>query len=271
VKSIRLKVLVVSGGLLLGACSSAPKSVPALDSVNAAYQAASNNPAVRQHASLEISDAKDQLRMANELWENGAKPAEVEAQASVAQARIDFAESTAADREQVRLAEREELDQRQAALDAKAQQVEANQRETAALKYQLLELETRKTERGLQLTLEDESFEPAETDLKSAAFERVSKIAIFLKENPEKTILIEGHSDNVGDPDWGYDLSAGRAGEVAAALADSGISIRRIAIKAYGGAQPVADNSTIAGRMKNRRVEVIFPGTPESAAAKQGG
>lgn len=264
---IRILALACSF-LMLGACaSSAPKPVEALDSVNAAYQEASTDDVILQHASLELSDAKDQLAKANQLWEAGEKRTDVEAQASVAQARIDYAESQARLRQETLESNRADLEQRQAAIDAKEQQVAENQRATEALKYQLLELETKKTERGLQLTMENDLFEPAETQMTGDAYKKVKKIAVFLRDNPERTILIEGHSDSAGDPDWGFDLSAGRAGEVGAALTDEGISIRRIKINAFGGANPIASNDSEEGRMKNRRVEVIFPQSPEAAAA----
>ena len=270
IKMLPKRLLLLTSFLVLGACASAPKPVDALDQVNVAYQKASTDPVVLEHASLELSDAKDELGKANEIWKSGEKTAVVEQQASVAAARIEYAQTQAAARQSKIEQERLSIASQQAAMTEKEKEIEATRKETLALKYQLLELNARKTDRGLQMTLNDDLFVPAETALSGGALEQVRKVARFMKENEDRSILVEGHSDNHGDPDWSFDLSAGRAGEVAAALVDEGISLRRIKTKAYGGEVPVADNETVEGRMQNRRVEIIFPEQGNTLAGADG-
>nr|MBX2885806.1 OmpA family protein [Granulosicoccus sp.] len=86
----------------------------------------------------------------------------------------------------------------------------------------------------------------------------ISKIGDFMKSYPEKTALIEGHTDSHGGEDFNYDLSVRRTGAVRAALIREGIAPSRISTKGFGEALPVASNNTSSGRQQNRRVEIIF-------------
>jgi OmpA-OmpF porin, OOP family len=85
------------------------------------------------------------------------------------------------------------------------------------------------------------------------------KICDFMKKYPTTTAVIEGHTDNVGDPKYNVDLSQHRAEAVVDYLADKCcIDRSRLSAKGYGSKRPVADNATDAGRQKNRRIEAII-------------
>jgi OmpA-OmpF porin, OOP family len=72
-------------------------------------------------------------------------------------------------------------------------------------------------------------------------------------------LKIIGHTDNVGNPDANLTLSKGRANAVAQYLKDKGIPSERFQlVDGAGDTQPVADNSTAAGKSKNRRVEIAL-------------
>lgn len=74
------------------------------------------------------------------------------------------------------------------------------------------------------------------------------------------TILIEGHTDNVGTTTLNYSLSEDRAKAVRKFFIEKGISPESIKTKAYGESNPIASNDTETNREKNRRVEiVVFP------------
>lgn len=82
-----------------------------------------------------------------------------------------------------------------------------------------------------------------------------------LQANPTMKISIYGYTDATGPPEWNMTLSLIRAQAVEAALIRMGLSPDRIVqVKAMGGADPIADNSTDAGRIANRRVEVHIEG-----------
>jgi OOP family OmpA-OmpF porin len=86
----------------------------------------------------------------------------------------------------------------------------------------------------------------------------LKEIASTLKQHAELRILIEGHTDNVGDPAANLALSDARAAAVKTALVGSyGIDAGRITTKGLGDTKPSAPNTTAAGRAQNRRVEVV--------------
>src|SRR5690606_11270388 len=84
----------------------------------------------------------------------------------------------------------------------------------------------------------------------------ISSLASFLNRNPELLILLEGHTDNLGNPQLNRALSLNRASAVRKSLMDLGVEFERIRIAGCGGARPIADNSSEEGRSKNRRVEL---------------
>jgi OmpA-OmpF porin, OOP family len=86
----------------------------------------------------------------------------------------------------------------------------------------------------------------------------VREIADALKAHPDLKILIEGHTDNVGDPASNLTLSQARADAVKAALVSQfGADGGRITTQGFGDTKPVADNATAEGRAQNRRVEIV--------------
>ncbi len=80
-----------------------------------------------------------------------------------------------------------------------------------------------------------------------------------LRKCPDGLMLyVEGHTDNVGGLDQNLKLSSSRADAAAAALIRLGVPAASVQSHGYGPAQPVADNTTDAGRAKNRRVDFIL-------------
>jgi outer membrane protein OmpA-like peptidoglycan-associated protein len=81
-------------------------------------------------------------------------------------------------------------------------------------------------------------------------------VATAMKRNPGiRRVRVEGHSDNVGNPDYNRKLSRERARSVRQALIKRGVSPRRLEAVGHGEARPIATNRTERGRAKNRRVE----------------
>ena len=77
----------------------------------------------------------------------------------------------------------------------------------------------------------------------------------FLKENPEVSGEVSGHTDNIGDKARNQKLSQQRANSVRDYLVSHGIEASRLVYKGYGDAQPATSNDTEEGRAKNRRIE----------------
>lgn len=84
----------------------------------------------------------------------------------------------------------------------------------------------------------------------------LNNIVKILNENPDLKAKIEGHTDNAGDDAKNMTLSTNRAEAVKTYLVNKGISADRITTEGFGETMPIADNTTAAGRTKNRRVEI---------------
>ncbi|GGW84379.1 OmpA family protein [Streptomyces noursei] len=96
-------------------------------------------------------------------------------------------------------------------------------------------------------------------DLSTDALARISAIADEVRKQHATHLRVFGFTDNLGSAAHGLVLSKQRANAVQQELAvdlGSGITFE---IRGYGEQYPIADNSTEAGRRKNRRVEVSFP------------
>ena len=95
--------------------------------------------------------------------------------------------------------------------------------------------------------------------------------AANLKMNDQTDLLIIGHTDNTGSDRINDPLSLNRASSVRSFLAGQGVSSNRMRVEGKGSREPVADNSTAAGRKENRRVEVyILPNKAMVEAAQNG-
>jgi outer membrane protein OmpA-like peptidoglycan-associated protein len=127
------------------------------------------------------------------------------------------------------------------------------EQELAALKAQ-----ARETERGPVLTLGDVLFEFNRADLKSGAMQKLYPLVAFLQENPTRSVVIEGHTDNIGSDSYNFELSQRRAEAVRAFLLQNGIRAERITAQGRGESYPVAANDTEAGRQQNRRVGIVI-------------
>jgi outer membrane protein OmpA-like peptidoglycan-associated protein len=98
------------------------------------------------------------------------------------------------------------------------------------------------------------NFETNSAVLKPESQAQLGNIASILKAYPLVHIKVGGYTDTSGDPAANMTLSQDRANRVNQELIDLGISPDRLSAEGYGGAHPVADNATEAGRAQNRRV-----------------
>ena len=82
--------------------------------------------------------------------------------------------------------------------------------------------------------------------------------ATSLNSNPDTNIKIIGHTDNTGRVEYNQTLSEKRAKSVYDYLLNQSVSSNRMQFEGKGITDPVADNSTAAGRQQNRRVEILI-------------
>lgn len=114
------------------------------------------------------------------------------------------------------------------------------------------------TAAGIRLTMQNLKFKADSAELLSGEDGRLNDIAELLKMVPDQMILIEGHTASVGNPKGEMQLSIERADSIKKALVKRGVGADKIICKGSGGTKPVADNSTAAGKAKNRRVEITI-------------
>jgi len=100
------------------------------------------------------------------------------------------------------------------------------------------------------------NFEVGSAKLLPASVAELNVLVNAMKSEPESIWKISGYTDNTGSYETNMKLSYDRANSVANYLVLNGISPSRLGIKGYGPADPIADNSTAAGRALNRRVVV---------------
>lgn len=113
-------------------------------------------------------------------------------------------------------------------------------------------------ERGVVVTMGDILFDFDSYNLREDTREKLEKIGRIIKEKyPDREIIVEGHTDNIGSRSYNNNLSEKRAGSVSRVLKPE-VGHDKFSFKGYGQDKPVADNSTIEGRRKNRRVEIII-------------
>ncbi len=99
----------------------------------------------------------------------------------------------------------------------------------------------------------------------------VEKLARTLKDYDGTNVIIEGHTDNSGSYELNQKLSERRAEAVAAYARSLGVPSARLQAKGYSFDQPIAENTTVEGRQKNRRVEIIIVANEELKKAAEKG
>lgn len=279
--------------VLASACSSMPKTTSLLDQTRGDYVIAQSNPDVTRYASLEMKQAGDALTLANASASDRDSNTEIDRLAYVARQKIALAQEVAkqksaeADianagmaREQLRLDQRTiEANQAKASADAATLAAEAARRDATAaqnrtaeaqrntqearrhaerLEAQLADLAAKKTDRGMVITLGDVLFGTDLSRLNTDGIRTAQKLADVLRQNPLRTVLVEGFTDSTGDAAYNQSLSERRAASVQSALLGMGVTRERIAIRGYGQACPVAANTSEATRQLNRRVEIVM-------------
>lgn len=119
---------------------------------------------------------------------------------------------------------------------------------------------------GINVTFNEDAgvyFDTNKSGVKGTSATTLNKLAGIFKEYPKTYILVEGHTDSAGPEDYNMKLSEQRAESVTDYLVAQGIDRGRFTTKWYGESQPVGDNTTTAGKAKNRRVELAIMANEE--------
>ena len=295
-KYIRWTILIAGVALFVG-CATGPAATPELVRAREAYERALRDPSIRNNAPIAMHEAGRALDRAENadseaerehyaylvhrkvaMAEATARNQAVEAEIAELQARresilaqsrereVESAQQRAAEAQreaemaQLQL-ERMKEDQRQAEVRQYQREAEQAREESRRLQEELSQMsgaKTEETERGILLNMGDVLFETDQATLKPGATLNLSKLVQVLNEHPNRSIIIEGHTDSTGSADYNQQLSQRRAEAVANFLRSQGIAEERIMARGYGEAYPVAPNQNAAGRQQNRRVEIVL-------------
>jgi OOP family OmpA-OmpF porin len=106
------------------------------------------------------------------------------------------------------------------------------------------------------IVLEGVSFLSGSAKLTLSSQGPLDRVVAALRERPDLRVVIEGHTDNVGNREANIRLSKARADAVGAYLVSKGIDASRLGSIGLGPDQPVASNDTPEGRAQNRRVQL---------------
>jgi outer membrane protein OmpA-like peptidoglycan-associated protein len=270
-ESFRLAVYTTAAlmSLTIG-CSTTPS---ALEQAKQNYDQMERDPRISQNAPVASYEASRALRRTEDAWKKDANQEEVAHLAYLTNQRIAIARETAhqkiaeaeaqqlkQEREKFLLESRtREAERANQLAETRAREAQSAQQEAAAraretqearrkaeaateraedLEKQFAEFKAKQTERGFELTLSDVLFEFDKADLKPGATRSLTKLAEFLRENPERKITIEGYTDNVGSDAYNRELSQRRADSVRDFLIQNGTSADRITARGLGEEYP---------------------------------
>jgi outer membrane protein OmpA-like peptidoglycan-associated protein len=114
-------------------------------------------------------------------------------------------------------------------------------------------------ERSCRVEVPGIYFESASAVLDPASNATIAALARMLARHADWTVTIEGHTDSIGTSAANLALSERRANAVRARLTSGGVAAARLRAVGYGQTKPRESNSTIEGRARNRRVELLRP------------
>jgi outer membrane protein OmpA-like peptidoglycan-associated protein len=277
IKHTSVSVAVIA---VLSACSTTPRQSHSLEEARTIVPQVESS-ARAGVAATDVSNARKSLDAANRLGTSGGKITDIEFEAQkavlsakIAQEKILTAQAQeeiqkgAAQQQAVVLESRDREVKRSAQNAANAQQMaDASDRRVSSLESELADLKAKPTERGLVLTLGDVLFDSGGSTLKSGSYATLDRLATALKDKPGRSVMIEGHTDNVGSDENNQALSMHRAESVQSALIQRGVASAQIKAVGRGESSPVAGNDDEAGRQQNRRVDLIFAEAAPTVAA----
>jgi outer membrane protein OmpA-like peptidoglycan-associated protein len=212
--------------------------------------------AAKARADAEARAAADAAEARRKADEEARRQADLE---SAKRAQMKAEADAAATRAQV------EADALKAQEEAARADAERAQKAAADLRTQLLAqfnriLETRDTPRGLVINMGDVLFDFGKYDLRPETREKLAKLSGIILAHSGLNLAVEGHTDNVGGDEINQKLSEKRAETVRDYLVQQGLPDANVTSQGFGKTTPLADNSTAAGRQKNRRVEIVVSG-----------
>ncbi len=268
-KTTQQFAMLALSAFLLTASSSTPKTPSEVTDVRNKLMRLQADPQLASRAPVALKDAEEAVQAAEKVpkdqslahhlvWVADHK---IDIASAQAQTRLleDQRKGLTEARETARLDSRTlEADIARGDANAARNDADLARQQADDLQRQIAELNAKATDRGLVVTLGDLLFETGKSELKGGAASNLSKLSAFLTKYPDRTVIIEGHTDSVGGDDYNVNLSQRRANSVQQFLLAQGIASNRLSSSGKGENFPVASNDSNSGRQMNRRVEVII-------------
>ena len=276
IASPTLRAMLLAATTLAAAGCAGHQNSAMLTETEQHFTQARNDPAITEYAPTQLREAEQSLTAARQAALTGAP--DVDHLAYLADKKLDIARTSA--EQQAALAQRQTLLSRsgqvqaeQRAQTAQLQASNAEQRAASAerqvrqLAAQVQAAKARETAEGTVLTFTDLLFQPGDAKLQPGSELRLGPLAEYMRQHPDRTVVVQGHTDTTGDPDNNLALSRRRAEAVRDYLVSQGVAPERVIARGYGEEFPIASNQTPAGRQENRRVEVVIAPPPQVGEA----
>ena len=121
--------------------------------------------------------------------------------------------------------------------------------------------EVERIDDGIVVTFDENSgvyFDTNKFNINADSEVLLSKLSKILIEYPDTNVMVVGHTDSTGADDYNMTLSKNRANSVTNYFTTKGLSAKRFTTNWFGEEKPLADNTTLEGRAKNRRVNLAI-------------
>jgi outer membrane protein OmpA-like peptidoglycan-associated protein len=106
------------------------------------------------------------------------------------------------------------------------------------------------------IILDDVLFDFDKSNVKPEGAAILDRLIAFMNENRDKTVTVSGYTDSVGTEAYNMKLSDRRWMSAKDYIVKKGVDPSRVSGQGFGESKPIADNRTVEGRAKNRRVEI---------------
>lgn len=179
----------------LAACSTPPNAN--LENARTNFTALQTNPQATKLAALETKDASEWLDKADKAYRDKEDEKKVDQLAYLTNQRVEVAKDTISLRESEAKLKNAGDDRARALLDARDAQIKQLQDS----------LNAKQTDRGTLVTFGDVLFATNKSDLKSTGLVNITKLAQFLRDNPDRKVIVEGYTDSTGSDSYNQSLS----------------------------------------------------------------
>jgi peptidoglycan-associated lipoprotein len=156
-------------------------------------------------------------------------------------------------------AEQNRMVQEQAEADALAAEARAAKVQAGAMQKPTMSAEDMmKKELNALQNQQTVYFDFDRANVSSKYYSLMDQHATFLRKNPSQSIVIEGHCDSRGTPEYNIALGERRAKSVETYLQNAGVSAAQISVVSYGEEKPVNNYTSEAAFAENRRGVIVY-------------